>query len=234
MNPRWDTTFVSATLVLLAASYSLVGCGRTVEPGLAVPVSVEFPLSKADCPVLPADPALQARMLIVTCGAAAQGDLDALAPRFDCDAGQFPQLLQTCTTLSVRTNATTGALSVEGECAQVPAKPVQLALQWFVVSPTLRKQVLIAEQVGPLDLTNSKTQVRIIEFKQPKTKGKSGDSETERNRFNCDRTGVSTCDSSAAPASQGGADSDTCSNLEELCLNPARLFNSQSLSDLCP
>lgn len=216
----------------LVLSFLFVACGGTSESELQ-PLQFEFPLTKADCPVLPTSPTIRARLIVATCESSGTPSNDPLLAPFDCDANQQPVLVTTCTDFKVETSATSGAISVTGDCPKIPARQVQLALQWFVTSPGLNKDILLAEQVGPLNLSNSKAQVRIVEFKQPKTKGLAGDSEAEKNRFNCDRTGVSSCDSNDVPASSGGTDVDSCSNLEELCLNPPRLFNGGA-PDSCP
>jgi hypothetical protein len=184
----------------------LLGCGHAASPTLQLHIAESAALTKADCPTLPASIPIYAQVLV---------NGDATHP---------------CA-LTVSENANSGAYAVSGACPNISAQPqVSLTLQWYALGPATQKFVLLAESIGTEPIPGDK-QTYIAEFVTVKTKGTSTDDSTERDRFNCDRTGVSTCDSSAAPAVVA-QDVDTCSNLEELCKDT--LFNAQSTHDSCP
>lgn len=170
-------------------------------------------LTLAQCPTLPASIPLHARVLV---------------------GGDTAQSVSNACELTVALSAQSGAYSVTGACANIPSQsaPLVLILQWYVVGPATGSDVLLAEVQGSVKATGDK-QTYLADFSTLpiKTKGASTDDPSERDRFNCDRTGVSACDSSSAPAVVT-QDVDTCSNLEELCKDT--LFKAQSTSDSCP
>ena len=94
----------------------------------------------------------------------------------------------------------------------------------------MAKQILVAESVGRADLTKPDNPIVEVKFDEtvpslrPKTKALATETSAEKDRFNCDRTGTNVCDKAGPPVASTGADPDTCSNLEELCM--ATLFNT--------
>ncbi len=180
-------------------------CGKTNPPRIRFHFD-NLPLSKASCPVLPSDVTVLARLII-------NGDVANACP------------------LTFTEVSASGAYTVGGECNGVATGTVlQLLLQWYALSPNQQRVVLLAESPGTLDTTAKDRPEYDANFTVINTKAGPTDPPSDRDRFNCDRTGVYTCDTSAAPATVT-SDVDTCSNLEELCMDT--LFNAARLNDQC-
>lgn len=204
------------SLLLLVA-----GCGASQQPTIAVRLGAVGELTLADCPTLPPSIPLHARVLFnATRFADGASNGDGSVP---CD-------------LKVELNAQSGAYAVSGACANIPAQtaPTVLTLQWYVSGPATQKFVLLAQATGSVKATGDK-QTYLADFSGSaiKTKGTASDDSTERDRFNCDRTGASTCDSSVQDAVVT-QDVDTCSNLEELCKDTLFDVSAGHGSDSCP
>lgn len=188
------------TRILSLSLLALCTCGR--EPAGTASISVPFSpaaLTRAGCTSLPTTPTLQARLNI--------------------EGVEKPCAL----TLQAQTN---GDFATRGECQAVPTGQARtLTLQWFVVSPTVSKEIIVAESVGRADLAKPDSQIVEVVFDaaqaslRPKTKALPTETSTEKDRFNCDRTGTSVCDKNMAATGSTSADADSCSNLEELCMN---------------
>lgn len=203
------------SLAAWVCACGLASCGGDLGPQATTEIHAVFPLTKADCPSLPSTTPIKAKLIIE--------ELES----------------QPCE-LKVVEDARSGSLSVSGECAEVStSKDRRLTLRWYVKGPSTGKEVLLAESVGRASLTTAKNTVVDVFFDpkdpalRPKTKACLRDSAGEEDRFNCDRTGVDTCDSSQTPTPGSGTNADTCSNLEELCRGT--LFVAAStLDQTCP
>ncbi|MCC6807591.1 MAG: hypothetical protein IT381_09210 [Deltaproteobacteria bacterium] len=186
---------------------AMAGCGPA-PPSATANISIPFPLTKAQCPALPATPAVQARLIIEGMDKACSLSLQAQA---------------------------NGDFATRGECQHVPTGASRtLTLQWFVTAPnaTPAKDIILAESVGRADIIKPDSQIVEVVFDasvpslRPKTKALPTETSAEKDRFNCDRTGTNVCDVNMQPTAGSGADADSCSNLEELCRNT--LFLSQN------
>jgi len=187
----------------------LTSCGGpTQQPRVQLQIEPGAALTFADCAVVQSKAPILARVLV-------NGDTS-----------------NPCA-LTVELNATSGAYSVSGACANIPAAPqVNLTLQWYVMGPATGNFVLLAESTGSVKIPGDK-QTYLAQFVAVKSKGTSTDDPAERDRFNCDRTGVYTCDVNMTPGTVT-QDVDTCSNLEELCTNTLFDADSTHLHDSCP
>jgi hypothetical protein len=180
----------------------LISCGGT-QPVASSEISVPFPLTTAQCPNLANTPELKAKLIIQS--------VDK-----PCD-------------LTVTHTAQNQFLTT-GLCPNVPVgAELVLTLRWYVISPTVMQEIVIAESTGSANLKTATQHTIQINFDdasapllKPKTKAAPTETAAEKDRFNCDRSGQfgpgdSPCDSKKPVTQTPGADKDNCSNLEELC-----------------
>jgi hypothetical protein len=172
-------------------------------------VSAPFVLTVANCPTLPTTPPLKAHVTIQ--GQATPCELTvSQAP-----SAEFPS----------------GAYTASGDCPNVPAQSTPVILDWYVNSPTAGKVIILAESSGTAPLAPTSTQQVRVPFDQPLTvRAKATDDPSVQDRFNCDRTGVYACDGDPS-VDPNAPDTDTCSNLEEYCMNTLFIPNH---IDTCP
>jgi hypothetical protein len=168
-------------------------CGPARDAELT-PLVGRFAISKTACPTSALQD-LQARVYIRT--------LEGVDVREPCPL----QVVVVGTDLEVR-----------GSCAGVKGREdKKLLLQWYV--PFAQKEIVIAESELTIALSSAKVSEVKVQIDAAdifiRSKTTAQESEADRNRFNCDRTGISYCvDTQGTPS---GPDNDTCSNLEELC-----------------
>lgn len=124
---------------------------------------------------------------------------------------------------------TNGDIATLGECPGIPVGSARtLTLQWFVVSPSQTREIVVAESIGRADISRPESAVVEVVFDSrqpsltPKTKGFPTETPQELARFNCDGDAATACDGAAT----GVGNNDTCSNFEELCAGT--LFSVQS------
>ena len=206
---RGETLMKKSLLLLL-----LCTCGKTPE---ASPARVAFsmPLTSSQCTTIVGKDIIKARITI-----------ESVATPCDLDVTLSPQ----------------GVLLTQGLCPRVPVSDVPdtklgLAIQWYVLSPTLRKEITLAEVTAEAEFsTKTVSQATLtLDFANNKpplvvqTKAKSMETAAKRDRFNCDRSGNfgpgdTPCDSNKPVVQTPSGDKDNCSNLEELCVGT--LFNA--------
>ncbi len=155
-----------------------------------------------------------------------------------------PELQHTC---ELEVAVSGGAIETTGRCSEIPVSEapgtkVTLVLTWYVLSPNLGKEIVLAESLAAVELSQQTVsdEVMPLDFttfglKPPRHRADPGEPATEQLRFNCDRTGPfsateSPCDSDK-PVPAISTPADTCSNLEEFCRNT--LFAAANNTD-CP
>lgn len=204
----------------------LVGCGAAPAVSTA---TVSFPLTIADCPVSSLSQ-IRARATFAgfdtPCDLTVQSQTSgSLVTTGECK--NYPVKLGQCGT----TAACMGATSVDAcKALNLPECKwfTTVTITWFVTSPSGKEiTVAFSELQGNLSEPDPGSTVLDVQAKQtPRTRAEATQTAAEKDRFNCDRSGTSVCDSSAPPPATAGADADTCSNLEELC--KGTLFSLQN------
>ncbi len=119
---------------------------------------------------------------------------------------------------------TASDLLVSGVCPFPSGDRTKVSLQWYTTGPASGRHVLLAETVatlpGSLSSAAETAQINFDSpeaFLVPKTEANVNETSTEKDRFNCDRSGTNVCDVASPPQQATVSDQDLCSNLEELC-----------------